>query len=466
MNKLEEILAPHSHEMERAILGAMLIEPECIGLVIELISESDFYKPTHAMIYAAIASLYASDDPIDQLTIEEHLKRKDQLDLIVENTTIAGLYNEVAGSSGVTHHCRSLKDKSLKRKIITSCKAILAESYADKQDGDVLLANLGRTITSLDDDIVKKEDYVSVASNINDVMAQYQEINSRENRLIGINTGLPSLNDTIGGFQGGRLIVLAGKRGEGKSALALEFAMTSAMKDSPVGIFSLEMPANEIIGRMVQNKTPFQTNSIYQRKLKENEWRILADGANDVYNMPIYISDRGGLTITELMARARRMHREHGIKMIIVDYLQLVIGQGQTREQEVSSVSRSLKALSMQLDIPVIALSQFSRAADHRDGSPKLSDLRESGAIEQDADIVMMIYNRHDSLKDGVFHDYGEQENDDKIRELIVKKNRGGRSDKTILLYWESDFLWLKELSLAGKYQTDAQMRHIKKDEG
>ena len=450
---------PQSLDTERAILGAMLVDTDCVGLVIEHISAQDFHSPQNSMIFAAIKSLYASSDTIDQITVMDALKREKQDDKIGGHPALSGLYSEVAGSSGVTHHCRILKDKYIKRRIITACKAIEAEAFEDKQDGDVLLSNLGNMLTSLDDETVKKDDYISVASRINSVVAQYQETNSRDNMLIGIDTGIPTLNHLIGGFQGGKMIVLAGKRGEGKSALGLEFAITSAAKGSPVGIFSLEMTSDEIIGRVIQNKTPFQTNKIYQQKLEDQDWRALTDGANEIHNMPIYISDRGGLSITELMARARRMHREHGVKMIVVDYLQLVAGMGQSREQEVSNVSRSLKALSLQLNIPIIAISQFSRGADRRDGPPKLSDLRESGAIEQDADIVLMIYNRHDGLKENVYHDYGERENDANIRELIVKKNRGGRNDKTILLYWEPDFLWLKELSLAGKYQTDAQMR-------
>ena len=456
---LPDQLPPQARDIERAIIGAMLIDRECIGLVTEHITEQDFYAPANAAIFAMLVELDTKGIPTDQLTVSEELRKIDKLDMIGGERTLSGLISETASSANVIYHCRAVKDKYIKRRIITSCNAIIGDAYEGKKDGDELLFSMERLISEVGGGVIKDDDYSAIGDNLVELLAEISKNNTEGHRFPGIDTGMPKLNGYLGGFQKGRVTIIAGKTSEGKSALALEFAITAAQHGHPVGIISLEMTTAEIRVRTLQNQSLFSLNEGYSRKIEAEEMRLLSDGANRMYTLPLYVSDKGGLTITELLSRTKRMCKEKNIEMLIVDYLQLVVGRGTSREQEVANVSRNLKALALQLDISVIALSQFSRAADRRDGSPELSDLRESGAIEQDADTVLMVYSRHKSIEDEDYHDYSQGDLNKNIRELFIKKNRGGATNKKILLYTDLRYGWMKELSLAGKYQVDAEMR-------
>jgi replicative DNA helicase len=421
----------------------MVIDPDSIGIAIEMLSDVDFYKPEHAMIYNALVRLYGNDVPVDQLTLIEQLKRDGNIEHIGGELTISGLYRETASSANIVQHARILKDKTLKRKLISVANTVMGRAYEDKSEAEELLMELESMTSQAWSN--RQESYTSVSAKVHDVVNRLEDINERPNRLIGINTGISMLNGVTGGWQSGRLTVLAGKTGGGKTALALEFASQSARNGIPVAIFSLEAPAEEVTTRLVQSNAPFDMMKIYNQKLTADDWSVINDGAAKVHDYHIYVNDQSGLSITELIAKAKRLKRERNIGLVIVDYLQLVEGIGYNREQEVASVSRGLKNMAMNMQLPVIAISQFSRAADQRE-EPRLSHLRESGAIEQDADTVIMLYNRHETKGEGEFHDYGEDVYNEFVRELIVKKNRGGKSGDRILLYWKPEFTRIGEL--------------------
>lgn len=415
---IDQLIQPHSVDTERAILGTMLLDKEAVGITLENITDEDFYKPQNSLIFRTIRTLYDENAEIDILTVSEKLKSEDNLDNVGGEPSIAGLTNEFISLSSLEYYCGILRDKSLKRKIISISNMAQSICFEDKEEAELIISGIQFELMRAEDKTIK-QNYIAISDILKDVFKNIQTLNESGHRLRGINTGFGMLNRYTGGWQKTNLIILAGKTGQGKTSLALDFIL-EAVYNVPVGLFTLEMSAEEIVERLIQKKSRVDISKMNVEKFTVDEWRKITEGTDMLYGSKLYISDKSGITISELMARAKRMKREKKIELLVVDYLQLVVGNGQTREQEVASISRGLKSLAMNLNIPVIAISQFSRKADERSGTPQLSDLRSSGSLEQEANIVIMIYKSDDEKDEFV---------------LDVQKNRSGKTG-SFLLKW------------------------------
>ena len=428
---------PQTSDIERAILGAMLIDRDAVGKAIELINEESFYKPVHQAVFRVLTDLYDRNIPIDQLTVAENLRQRGQLDSVGGETAITALMNETGSAANIEYHCEILKEKALLRKIITVTSSIQNMCFDEKADPSVVMDNLEANVYSLFG--MRHSRSTEILSDI--VEKAHTEIirkSEAKDSLTGIDTGFKQLNKLTAGWQNSDLIILAGRPSMGKTALALDCAKNAAAKNVPVGIFSLEMSSVQLVMRMLFNEARFDGSSLTTHKKRQDDWTRLNDACSRLYNYPIFIDDTPGLSSLELSAKAKRLKAEHNIGLIIVDYLQLMEGTSkESRQQEISSISRSLKALAKELEIPIMALSQLSRALEQRGGDhrPLLSDLRESGAIEQDADVVMFIYR---ASVYGLNPDYTIMEehiSPEDVAEIIVRKHRNGPIG-TILLHW------------------------------
>ena len=421
-------------DIERAVLGAMLIDDEAIGKALELIQPETFYKPVNQIIYKVLVELYDKNFPIDLLTIIERLRQINKLDAIGGEITIAALMAEATTSANVEYHCKTLKEKEQLRKLVLLSKKIELICFEGKIEPSTICAEFEFEISEISKEKSEITDVNAVRDLIHPFMEKIEQIYLAGGGLIGLATGYERFDKMTGGLINSNLVILGGKTSHGKTSFALNIANNVSRKNHPVCIFSLEMSEEEVMKGLLQIEARYDMTRVYSGvKLEKSDWTTMSEGASRLYNSYIHICDYGGLSIAELSAITKRIKREHKIELLIVDYLQLMIGRGDTREQEVASISRGLKALAKNLNIPVIALSQFSREVDRRKGEPRLSDLRESGALEQDANIVLFIYDGNDDKKD-----YGYGENDKHIRELIIAKNRSGKIG-TELLYWKPD---------------------------
>ena len=439
---------PQSPDIERAVLGAMLIDRAAVGKAIETINEECFYKPVHQVLYRVLTDLYDSNIPIDQLTVAEHLRQRGQLDAVGGETTIAALMNETGSSANIDYHCHVLKGKALLRKIITVTSSIQNMCYDEKAEPSVVMDTLEANVYQLFG--LRHSATGQVFSDI--VYKAHKEIIHRaeaKDAITGVDTGFTQLNKLTGGWQKSDFIVLAGRPSMGKTALALDLAKNAASKSVPVGLFSLEMSATQLVMRMLFNEARFDGSSLTTQKKKPEDWTRLNDACSRLLNFPIFVDDTPGLSSLELSAKAKRLKAEHDIGLVIVDYLQLMEGTSkESRQQEISSISRSLKGLSKELEIPIIALSQLSRALEQRGGDhrPQLSDLRESGAIEQDADMVMFIYRASVYGLNPEYTILEEHIPQDQVAEIIIRKHRNGPIG-TILLHWTKEHTRFGEFS-------------------
>ena len=428
---------PASSDIERAVLGAMLIDKAAVGKAIELITEESFYKPVHQAIFRVLTDLYDQNIPIDQLTVAEQLRQRGQLDSVGGETTIAALMNETASAANIEYHCEILKDKAVLRKIITLTSSVQNMCYDEKADPSAVMDNLEANVYSLFG--FRHSKSIEKFSNLVDE-AHKEIIRKAEAKdsLTGVSTGFTQLNKLTAGWQNSDFIILAGRPSMGKTAFALDLVKNAAKSGVPAAVFSLEMSSTQLVMRMLFNEARFDGSSLTTQKKRPEDWTRLNDACSRLYNYPIFIDDTPGLSSLELTAKAKRLKSEHNIGLIVVDYLQLMEGTSrESRQQEISSISRSLKGLAKELNIPVIALSQLSRALEQRGGDhkPLLSDLRESGAIEQDADIVMFIYR---AAVYGITPEYSfmdEHVTPENVAEIIVRKHRNGPIG-TVLLHW------------------------------
>ena len=430
---------PQAPDIERAILGAMLLEKEAIGIAIEMLSrEQDcFYKPVHSIVFRAITDLYDDNSPVDQLTVTERLKERGQLDTVGGEATIASLASETASAANIRYHCQILREKAMLRKMIAITTSIRNQCFEESANPPEILNNLEENIMNLSD-LRGSRDFKLLSEAVYDAHDEIIRRSETKDGVTGVKSGFKRLDILTSGWQNSDLIIIAGRPSMGKTALALELAKNAASVNVPVGLFSLEMSSLQLVMRMLFNEGRFDGSSLYKRKPEKGDWTRLADACARLSKYPIYIDDTPGLSCIELSAKAKRLKREKNIGLIIVDYLQLMQGiNRESRQQEISSISRALKTLSKELNVPVIALSQLSRAVEQRGGDhkPVLSDLRESGAIEQDADVVMFIYRA--SVYDST-HEYTINEQNipaSEVAEIIIRKQRNGPTG-TILLHW------------------------------
>ena len=431
-------IPPQAIDLEEAVLGAMLIDEKGVNEVIDILSPEVFYKRSHQLIFESIQRLFRESEPVDLLTVSADLKKNKNFEIIGGDFYLISLSQKVSSSAHIEYHSRIIQQKFIQRKLITISNEIIQKSYNESTDVIDLLDEAESKLYDIAQNNIKGSS--ETAQNLVIQAKNRIEEISKQEGLSGISTGFDKLDRLTSGWQPSDLIIVAARPGLGKTALALSMARyVSVQKKIPVAFFSLEMSSVQLITRLISSETGLSSDKLRTGKLADHEWQQLNIKVSDLESAPLYIDDSAALTIFELRAKARRLASSHGIKLIIIDYLQLMnLGSSNkagNREQEISTISRNLKALAKELNIPVIALSQLSRAVETRGGTkrPILSDLRESGAIEQDADIVSFLYRPEY---------YGITEWDDDMKtpsegqgEFIVAKHRNGALDSIKLKF-------------------------------
>lgn len=423
-------LLPQSVEAEEAVLGAILVNPISIGRIVEFLKPESFYKPAHKLIYEAVLELFRKNEPIDIVTVSEHLRNKEELDNAGGRAYINDLALNVVTTANVEFYAKIIQEKEIKRALINAGSEIVSMSY-ENEETDKVLDEAQKLIFN----IAAQKDTSDLVPIQDLVVASYEQIEARFNSkddLTGVTTGFYDLNNLTSGLQKSDLIILAARPSMGKTAFALNLAQNVAMQGKKaVAIFSLEMPKQQLVKRMLCAEAEVDSQRVSSGNMQPKDWEKLVDAMTRFADAKIYIDDAAGATATDIKAKCRRlMLEEKELGLIVIDYLQLMEGGGNPndRNQQISVISRSLKGLARELDVPIIALSQLSRGVESRpDKRPMLSDLRDSGAIEQDADIVMFIYRDEYYNRDDV-------ENKGKA-EIIIAKHRNGPVGTVELLF-------------------------------
>ena len=416
---------PNAREAEEGVLGGILIDNRTLSVVVEQLSgEEDFYVEAHAKIYRAMLRLGEASQPIDMITLTDALRASDELEAVGGSAYLASLIDATPTTANIANHARIVREKAAVRRAIYAAKEIAAEGMGDHGNVEEYLDEAERKIFEVARERVASP-YVHLKPVVHDVFKAIEAASQREGRVTGVSTGFTGLDVMTAGLQPGDLIIVAGRPSMGKTAFCLNLATKTA---DPRGggrtvlFFSLEMGKDALVRRMLCTEGRVDASRVRTGRLDEDEWPRLIEAAGELSEMPIYIDDTAALSVLEIRAKARRLMAEQGLDLIMVDYLQLMRGGGkaasESREREISDISRSLKALAKELGIPVIALSQLNRELEKRQNKrPQLSDLRESGAIEQDADVIMFIYREEQ---------YEENTEKAGIAEIIIGKQRNG----------------------------------------
>lgn len=424
-------LPPQALDLEEAVLGAMMIDKKGVDEVIDILQADAFYKDAHKHIFEAIFQLFTDSQPIDLLTVSSQLKKNAKLDLAGGDFYLIQLTQKISSSAHIEFHSRIILQKYIQRSLIKISSEIIEDSYDETTDVFDLLDKAESKLYEVTQGNIKRSSETA-QSLVIQAKKRIEEIANKEG-LSGIPTGFEKLDKVTSGWQPSDLIIIAARPGMGKTAFVLSMARNMAIDfNQPVAVFSLEMSSVQLITRLISSETGLSSEKLRTGKLEKHEWEQLSIKVKNLEKAPLYIDDTPSLSIFDLRAKARRLASQHGIKLIIVDYLQLMTAGGSNgkgmgnREQEISTISRNLKALAKELEVPVIALSQLSRAVETRGSSkrPLLSDLRESGAIEQDADIVSFIY-RPEYYKIEEWDD-DEQSPTEGQAEFIIAKHRNG----------------------------------------
>lgn len=412
---------PQNIEAEQAVLGAIFLEPEALVTASERLAAEDFYRASHQRIYSVMILIAERGEPVDLVTVTAELQAKKWLEEIGGVSYLSDLANSVPTAANVDYYSQFVEEKSLLRRLIRVATNIAAEGYAEEDEVDTILSEAEKTILE-----VAHKKNTSAFISIKDVLVEaYDNIEKLQNQtgdITGIATGFSELDRITAGFQKNDLIIVAARPSVGKTAFALNIAQNIATKtDVNVAIFSLEMGASQLVMRMICSEGNIDAQRLRTGALQEEDWTKLTMAMGSLSKAGIYIDDTPGIRVNEIRAKCRRLKQEKGVGMILIDYMQLLRGDGRStenRQQEVSEISRSLKALARELEVPVIALSQLSRGVESRqDKRPMMSDIRESGSIEQDADIVAFLYR----------DDYYDKESEKKdIIEIIIAKQRNG----------------------------------------
>lgn len=413
-------LPPQDIDAEMAVLGSMFLDLDAVGKVIEIIDDKCFYRTAHQIIFAAAVELYDHREPIDVITMADSLKKRGQLEAIGGNYYIVQLSEKVPSAANVEHYAKIVLEKALLRRLIQVNTTIITQAYEHKGDVQSLLDTAEKEIFVLSERKLKKG-FSWIYPTMYETMEMIQSFHGQKGGVTGVASGFKGLDRLTSGFQKSDLIIVAGRPSMGKTAFCLNVARNAAVDyGTPVGIFSLEMASYQLALRMLCAEARVNSHSVRTGTLPKEEWQKLSMTVGKLAEAQIYIDDTPALNILEIKAKARRLKYEKDIGLLIVDYMQLVHGplNSESRQQEISAISQSLKALAKELNIPVIALSQLSRAVEVRGGErrPMLSDLRESGAIEQDADVVLFIYRAER---------YGKTEKEG-VAEIIIGKQRNG----------------------------------------
>ncbi len=434
-------LPPQNVEAEQSVLGGILIENDAINKVLEILTPEDFYRDAHRRIYNALINLSARDEPADLITLTNELRKIDQLDAAGGASYIASLIDSVPTAANIEYYARIVKEKSILRQLIQTSTEIITESYQDRSDVESFLDEAERSIFQISENRVRPSFYP-----IRDIVKQsfktLERLYEKKELVTGVPSGFKELDQMTAGFQPSDLIIVAGRPSMGKTAFCLNVAQYAAIeKRTPVAVFSLEMSKEQLVIRLLCSEAHVEGTRLRTGFLSEGDWPRLTIAAGNLSEAPIFIDDTAALSVLELRAKARRLKADQGLGMVIIDYLQLMRGRAraESRQQEISEISRSLKAVAKELNIPVIAVSQLSRKTEERTGMrPQLSDLRESGAIEQDADLILFLY------RDEVYNRSEDNPNRGKA-EMIIGKQRNGPTGK-IELAFLSKFTTFKDL--------------------
>ncbi len=423
-------IPPQDIEAEQAVIGSMLTDVEAVNVAIESLKTEDFYREDHKLIYEAITHIYNRAEPIDIITLKAELTTMGKFEAVGGLEYLASLPDKVPTTTNVSRYVKIVEDKSMLRNLIKTADEIKESGYDEQEAIEDIMDNAERSIFN----IMEKKNakgYTSIKDILVESFNQLEELYNRKEYITGVPSGFTDLDRRTAGFHGSELILIAARPAMGKTAFALNIATHAAVRGNiPVAVFSLEMSKEQLGNRILCSEALVDSNKIRTGELNEEEWGKLAQTSGELSNAKIFVDDTPGLNVMEIRARSRKLKLEKGIGLIVIDYLQLITGnarRGGSREQEIAEISRSLKILAKELEVPVIALSQLSRAVEARpDHRPMLSDLRESGSIEQDADIVMFIY------RDDYYNEDSEKKG---IAEVIIAKQRSG-STGTVELAW------------------------------
>ena len=448
---------PSEPEIEAAVLGAMMIEKEAVPKALELLKPESFYLPAHRLIFEAMLSLFESGEPIDTVTLYEELKKREQLEEAGGAVYLSKLSQNISSAANIEYHSKIILEKQILRGLITSSHEIAKAAYEGTSDAFDILDQAERKIFEITESHLTQS-YQGMDRAVRDALEYIEAIHSQSTQKFSVPTGFYELDEILGGFQKSDLIILAARPSMGKTALALTLARNAAVDhDVPVGIFSLEMSTMQLIIRLLCAEGRLNAHLVRTGKLPSEEGVKLSKNAHRLIEAPIYVDDSPAQTVLEIRAKARRLKVEKNVGMIIIDYLQLMQGpsKSESREREISHISRSLKSLSKELNIPVIALAQLNRAVETRtDKRPQLSDLRESGSIEQDADVVMFL-NRPEYY--GMEKDASTGESLEGIAEVIIGKQRNGPTG-TVKLAFVKEYARFENLAKARQIEEYASL--------
>lgn len=421
---------PHNLESEQCVIGSIIMESETIIPVAEILDREDFYMDAHKVIYESMIELSNERKPIDIVTLSNRLKEKGYLDQVGGINYLTSTTNMIPTTSNVKIYAEIVKKNSILRKLISASNDIISMGYEASDNLDDILNKAEKKIFDISQDRMS-EDFKPISEVLTIVTAMIEDVYSKGSDLTGLDTGFIDLNKKLGGFHKSDLILIAARPGMGKTAFALNLVANAAIRSkASVAVFSLEMSKEQLVQRLVSSQSNVALDSISKGKIADDEWKKLTDAMTVLSSSKIYIDDTPGIKVSEIRSKCRKLKLEKGLDMIMIDYLQLMEadGRAESRQQEVSKISRSLKILAKEMNCPVIALSQLSRNTESgKDHTPKLSDLRDSGAIEQDADIVMFIY------RDEYYTKMETKKKD--LAEIIIAKNRHGELSN-IELVW------------------------------
>jgi replicative DNA helicase len=451
-----DVKPPAVPEIEASVLGAMMIEKQAVPKALEMLSSGSFYLKSHQLIFEAMISLFEAGEPIDTVTLYEELKKRDQIDEVGGAVYLSKLSQNIPSAANIEFHAKIILEKQILRGLISSAHEIARTAYEGTMDAFDILDDAERRIFEITESHLSKS-YQGIDRAVRDAMEYIETIHSSSQQKFAVPTGFYELDEILGGFQRSDLIIIAARPSMGKTALALTLARNAAIDNKvPVGIFSLEMATMQLIIRMICSEARINAHLVRTGKLPHSEGPKLSRTVHKLTESPIYVDDTPAQTVLEIRAKARRLKAEKNVGMIIIDYLQLMQGpaKAESREREISHISRSLKSLAKELNIPVIALAQLNRAVETRsDKRPQLSDLRESGSIEQDADVVIFL-NRPEYY--GIEKDENGQSLEG-VAEVIVGKQRNGPTG-TVQLAFVKEYARFENLAHARQIEEYASM--------
>ena len=424
-------IMPNNQEAEQSVIGSMILDKNAIATVLEKLQADDFHRDGHKIIFQAILDLFTKDTPIDLVTLADHLKSIDKLEYVGGISYLTEIASSVPTTLNLVSYINIVSDKSMLRKLIRASTEIMDDSYTKQDEVNVVVEEAEKRIFN----IAEKRNsggFEAISTILERGFVEIERVYNNKGTTTGVSTPFPELDRMTSGFQKGDMVLIAARPSMGKTTFALNLAEHAALREGKsIAIFSLEMGMDQLAYKFLCSEANVELTKLRNGDLDDRDWENIARASGPLSQAKIYIDDTAGISVTEMRSKCRRLKLEHGIDLILIDYLQLMSGKGESRQQEVSEISRSIKALAKEMQCPVIALSQLSRAPEQRaDHRPMLSDLRESGSIEQDADLVMFLYR----------DEYYNQDTEDKnIAEIIIAKQRNGPIG-TIELVWLPDY--------------------------